>query len=140
MANGVVFESIRPRDYEIGPWLSDFVASKGCSITQKGLAMLTDHLGTDISKISNEIGKLLVSLPEGTRQITDVHIEENVGISKDFNSFELCKAVVTRDVKRALTIAEHFFLGQFQTSFLSRQKWHLLDIACCKHCNQYTYQ
>ena len=107
-ANGVVFESIRPRDYEIGPWLSEFIASKGCSITQKGLAMLTDHLGTDISKISNEIGKLLVSLPEGTRQITEQHIEENVGISKDFNNFELCRAVVTRDVKRALTIAEHF--------------------------------
>lgn len=107
-ANGVVFESIRPRDYEIGPWLSEYVGSKGCSITPKGLAMLTDHLGTDVSKISNEITKLLVSLPEGTKQITEVHIEENVGISKDFNNFELCKAVVTRDVKRALTIAEHF--------------------------------
>ena len=52
-ANGVVFESIRPRDYEIGPWLSEYVGSKGCSITPKGLAMLTDHLGTDVSKISN---------------------------------------------------------------------------------------
>lgn len=108
LANGIVFESIRPRDYEIGPWLSEHIASKGCSISPKGLAMLTDHLGTDISKISNELTKLLVSLPEGTRQITEVHIEENVGISKDFNNFELCKAVVTRDVKRALTIAEHF--------------------------------
>lgn len=108
LANGEVFESVRPRDYEIGPWLSEFVSSKGCSITPKALAMLTDHLGTDISKISNEIGKLLVSLPEGTCQITELHIEENVGISKDFNNFELCKAVVTRDVKRALTIAEHF--------------------------------
>ncbi len=108
VANGVVFESIRPRDYEIGPWLSEYISSKGCSITPKGLAMLTDHLGTDISKISNEITKLLVSLPEGTRQITDVHIEENVGISKDFNNFELCKAVAARDVERALAIAEHF--------------------------------
>ena len=105
---GEVFEAIRPRDYEIGPWLSDHIASKGCSITPKGLAMLTDHLGTDISKISNELTKLLVSLPEGTRQITEAHIEENVGISKEFNNFELCKAVVMRDVKRALTIAEHF--------------------------------
>ncbi len=108
LANGVVFESIRPRDYEIGSWLTEFISSKGCSITPKGLAMLTDHLGTDISKISNEITKLLVSLPEGTKQITEVHIEENVGISKDFNNFELCRAVVMRDVKRALAIAEHF--------------------------------
>ena len=108
LANGVVFEAIRPRDYEIGPWLSDYVASKGCTITPKGLAMLTDHLGTDISKISNELTKLLVSLPEGTKQITDVHIEENVGISKDFNNFELCDAVALQDVKRAMAIADHF--------------------------------
>ena len=108
LANGVVFEAIRPRDYEIGPWLSDYVASKGCTITPKGLAMLTDHLGTDISKISNELTKLLVSLPEGTKQITDVHIEENVGISKDFNNFELCNAVAMQDVARAMKIADHF--------------------------------
>ncbi len=105
---GVVFESVRPRDYEIGPWLSDFIAQKGCSISSKALSMLTDHLGTDISKISNELTKLLVSLPEGTKQITDAHIEENVGISKDFNNFELCKAVAAKDMKRSLTIAEHF--------------------------------
>lgn len=70
--------------------------------------MLTDHLGTDISKISNELGKLVVSLPEGTKRITDADIEANIGISKDFNNFELCKAVVTRDMARALMIAEHF--------------------------------
>ena len=56
--------------------------------------MLTDHLGTDIAKISNEIRKLTVSLPEGTQRITDADIEANIGISKDFNNFELCKAVV----------------------------------------------
>lgn len=105
---GVVFESVRPRDYEIGPWLSEYIAGKGCSITPKALSMLTDHLGTDISKISNELSKLLVSLPEGTRSITDAHIEENVGISKDFNNFELCKAVTEKDMVRSLTIAEHF--------------------------------
>ena len=107
-ANGTVFESIRPRDYEIGTWLSEFISQKGCSISPKALSMLTDHLGTDISKISNELAKLLVSLPEGTKQITDAHIEQNVGISKDFNNFELCKAVVAKDVKRSLAIAEHF--------------------------------
>ena len=105
---GVVFESVRPRDYEIGPWLSEYIAGKGCSITPKALSMLTGHLGTDISKISNELSKLLVSLPEGTRSITDTHIEENVGISKDFNNFELCKAVTEKDMVRSLTIAEHF--------------------------------
>ena len=68
--HGAVLESVRPRDYEIGPWLAQFVASKGCSIDAKAQAMLTDHLGTDLAKISNELGKLLLSLPEGRKSPT----------------------------------------------------------------------
>ena len=107
-ANGVVLESVRPRDYEIAAWLQQFIRRRGLEIDPKALAMLTDHLGTDISKIANELQKLTVSLPEGTRRITDRDIEANIGISKDFNNFELCKAVVTRDMARALMIADHF--------------------------------
>ena len=108
-AVGEVFESVRPRDYEIGSWLSEFVRSKsGCTIEQKALSMLTDHLGTDISKISNELSKLMLSLPEGTRAITATHIEQNIGISKDFNNFELMKAITSRNLSRALLIADHF--------------------------------
>lgn len=107
-ANGTVLESVRPRDYEIAAWLQQFIKSRGFAIDQKALSMLTDHLGTDIAKISNELQKLTVSLPEGTTRITDADIETNIGISKDFNNFELCKAVATRDMARALMIAEHF--------------------------------
>ncbi|MDE6623379.1 MAG: DNA polymerase III subunit delta [Alistipes sp.] len=107
-AHGTVFESVRPRDYEIASWLQQFIAGKGLAIDAKALSMLTDHLGTDISKIENELRKLTVSLPEGTKRITDADIEANIGISKDFNNFELCKAVVSRDMARALRIAEHF--------------------------------
>jgi len=106
--HGAVLESVRPRDYEIGPWLAQFVASKGCTIDAKAQAMLTDHLGTDLAKISNELGKLLLSLPEGTKKITDAHIEQNIGISKDFNNFELCKAVTGQNLEQALRIADHF--------------------------------
>jgi len=105
---GVVLESVRPRDYEIAGWLTQFIAARGCSIDPKALTMLTDHLGTDIAKISNELDKLLLSLPEGTKRITDAHIEQNIGISKDFNNFELCKAVLAKDSARALLIADHF--------------------------------
>lgn len=108
LAQGAVLESVRPRDYEIAGWLTQFIASKGCTIDSKALAMLTDHLGTDIAKISNELDKLLIGLPEGTTRITDLHIEQNIGISKDFNNFELCKAVVTKNAERALQIADHF--------------------------------
>ena len=107
-ANGAVFESVRPRDYEIASWLQQYVKGRGLTIDQKALSMLTDHLGTDIAKISNELCKLTVSLPEGTKRITDADIEANIGISKDFNNFELCKAVLTRDMGRALMIADHF--------------------------------
>jgi DNA polymerase-3 subunit delta len=105
---GVVFESVRPRDYEIGAWLTQFIQQRGLRIAPKAVQMLTDHLGCDIAKISNEIDKLLVALPAGTNDITDMHIEQNVGISKDFNNFELCNAVALWDVKRAMTIADHF--------------------------------
>ena len=106
-SSGVVFESVRPRDYEIGAWLGKFAASKSMSLSPKALQMLTDHLGCDIAKISNELDKLIISLPEGTKQITDTHIEERVGISKEYNNFELCNAVATFDVARSLKIADH---------------------------------
>ncbi len=107
-SKGRVFESIRPRDYEIGPWLSDYIASQGCQIDHKALAMISDNLGTDLSKITNEITKLLLSLPAGTQRITDSDVEQNIGISKEFNNFELCRAVSTRNFARALMIADHF--------------------------------
>ncbi len=110
LAAGVVFESVRPRDYEIGDFLTAFVRAKGCSIEPKAVAMLTDYLGTDLKKIDNELQKLLVSMPQGSKEITCVDIEANIGISKDFNNYELCAAVAQGDMKRALTIAD--FLGR----------------------------
>lgn len=106
-ANGTVFESVRPRDYEIKEWLGGFVRSKGLEIDPSSIELLVNHLGTDISRISNELSKLTVSLPADNRRITAATIEEYIGISKEFNNFELCKAVATKDVKRALTIADH---------------------------------
>lgn len=107
-AHGTVLESVRPRDYEIAGWLQQFIRDKGLAIDPKALSMLTDHLGTDIAKIANELRKLTVSLPEGTTRITDADIETHVGISKEFNNFELCKAVLAKDAARALAIADHF--------------------------------
>ncbi len=106
-ANGVVFESVRPRDYEIKEWLGGFVRSKGFQIDAASIDLLVNNLGTDISKIGNEIGKLTISLPEGVTRITDKDIEEHIGISREFNNFELCKAVALHDVRKALDIADH---------------------------------
>lgn len=107
-SGGVILESVRPRDYEIGGWLTEFIASKGRRITPKALAMVVDNLGTDISKISNEISKLIISTPNETLQIEDSHIEKHIGISKEYNNYELARAVLSRDVKKALSIADNF--------------------------------
>jgi DNA polymerase-3 subunit delta len=107
-AKGVVFESVRPRDYEIREWLGAFVARRGLKADAKALEMLTEHLGMDIAKISNELSKLILSLPEGTTRLTPEDVERGTGFSRDFNNFELCKAVTMRQETRAMTIAEHF--------------------------------
>ena len=107
-AKGVVFESIPPRDYELPAWIGDYARSKGFTLDPKAISMLTDHLGADITKITNELGKLLTFLPEGTKNITAEQIEQNIGISKDFNNFELTKAFSERDMAKAMRIADHF--------------------------------
>ncbi|MDR2894193.1 MAG: DNA polymerase III subunit delta [Alistipes sp.] len=107
-AKGVVFESARPRDYEIREWLAGFVAGKGLKADPKALEMLVEHLGTEISKISNELEKLIVSLPEGTTRLTPDVVENGTGFSREFNNFELCKAVMARDERRTMTIADNF--------------------------------
>ena len=107
LANGTVFESVRPRDYEIKDWLGGFVRSKGLEIDPSCVELLVNHLGTDISRISNELEKLTVSLPQGQKRISPTDIETYIGISKEFNNFELCKAVAVKDVGRALTIADY---------------------------------
>lgn len=105
---GTVFETVMPRDYEIAGWIADMVKSRGLSIEPKAVQMLGEHIGANLEKISSEIDKLITRLPDATRSITAEDIERNVGISKDFNNFELTRALSERDFRRALVIAEYF--------------------------------
>ena len=107
-SKGLVYESVKPRDYEISSWLNTFIKSKGCDIAPGALSMIVEHLGADISKISNEVDKLLISLSKDTKLITSVHIEQNIGISKDFNNFELTKGLSEKNIGRVLMIADYF--------------------------------
>ena len=104
---GVVFESKKLYDNQIPNWISRVLAGQNYSITQKAALMLAEFLGTDLSKISNELNKLKIVLPEGT-QITPELIEENIGISKDYNNFELHKAIGSRDILKANRIIKYF--------------------------------
>ena len=104
----VVFESPKVRDYEINAWISRYTKSKGLTIDEKAIFMLGEYLGTDLSKITNEIDKLLITKPIGSERITPEIIEKNIGISKDYNVFELQSALINRDVMKANRIIRYF--------------------------------
>ena len=106
--SGCVFESVRPRDYEIDSWLQRYITGVGLRLDAKAMAMLKEYVGMDIGRIVNQIDKLKVSMPEGHTVVTDSHIEQYIGLSKEFNTFELNDAVLKQDVARAMRIADHF--------------------------------
>jgi len=104
---GVLFESKKLYDNQVPDWIRRVLASKKYTISQKAAQMLVEFLGTDLGKINNELEKLQLVLPSGT-EISPKHIEENIGISKDYNNFELRKAVGERDILKANRIINYF--------------------------------
>lgn len=106
--NGIVFESKKIPEYKIPAFISSYMQQKGLTIDAKSAQMLSDYLGNDLSKLTNEIAKLLIAIPKGQVQITPNLIEENIGISKDFNNFELLKAVIEKNTFKVNQIADYF--------------------------------
>ncbi len=105
--NAVVFESKKPVGRNVDTLITNLVRSKGLNIEPKGLAMLCDYLGTDVSKIYNEINKLAMVLGQGA-MVTPECIEVNIGVSKDFNDFELVDAIAARDSAKVFRILAYF--------------------------------
>lgn len=105
--NAVLFESSKLKDYQIPNWIERVLKGKGYGIEPKAAAMLAEFLGTDLGKISNELDKLAIILPKGTT-INTRHIEDNIGFSKDFNVFELRKALGEGNRLKAFQIAKYF--------------------------------
>lgn len=105
---GVVFESDKLRDYEMGAWISRYAKNKNVTVDEKAIVMLTEFLGTDLSKVANELDKLLLTKPADSNRITPEHVEKNIGISKDFNVFELQAALINKDVLKANRIVRYF--------------------------------
>jgi DNA polymerase III subunit delta len=105
--NGLVFESKKLYENQVGQWINRVLQGKGYGIEPKANAMLVEFLGTDLSKINNELEKLQIILPKGSL-ITPKHIEENIGFSKDFNVFELRKAIGDKNQVKAFQIAHYF--------------------------------
>jgi DNA polymerase III subunit delta len=104
----VYFESMRLRDYQVPPWIERYLMVKGIKINPDASAMLTEFLGTDLHKIVNELDKLLITLPAGSPVISSSLIEKNIGISKDYNNFELQKAIGEKNILKANMIIRYF--------------------------------
>jgi DNA polymerase III subunit delta len=104
---GVLFESKKLYDNQVADWIRRILSGKKYSISPKATQMLIEFLGTDLGKINNELEKLQLVLPMGS-EITPFHIQENIGLSKDFNNFELRKSIGEKDVLKSNRIINYF--------------------------------
>ncbi|WP_299528300.1 DNA polymerase III subunit delta [uncultured Lutibacter sp.] len=109
--NGLVYESKKLYENQVADWIRRVLAGKKYQIDTKATLMLVEFLGNDLSKISNELDKLMVVLPVNSI-ITPKDIEENIGVSKDYNNFELRKAVGERNVYKSNMIINYFAQNQ----------------------------
>jgi DNA polymerase-3 subunit delta len=105
--NGVIFESAPLYDSKIPGWIETFVTGKGYQINPQASAMLAEYLGNDLSKIANEMEKLMLNVPAG-QLITMQHVQDNIGISKEYNVFELQSALSRKDPFKVNQIINYF--------------------------------
>jgi len=105
--SGLIFDSKKLYENQVSDWIRRVLSGRKYKIEPKASQMLVEFLGSDLSKISNELDKLVLILPEDTI-INDKHIEENIGISKDFNNFELRKALGEKNLVKANRIINYF--------------------------------
>lgn len=106
-ASAEIFVSEKIRDYKLAEWIAEYLQSKGYTINAKAVSLLDEHIGNDLSRIVNEIGKLDLNL-KGKKTITEDDIERYIGISKEYNVFELQAAIAKKDLAKAMTIIAYF--------------------------------
>ncbi|SFG60653.1 DNA polymerase III subunit delta [Prevotella sp. KH2C16] len=104
---GVVFESNKMREADLPRFVEDYLKQHGASIDQKAAFMVADHIGTDLSRLISELDKVLISLPADKRVTPDI-VEKQIGVSKEFNPFELRNAIVNRNIYKANQIIKYF--------------------------------
>lgn len=133
---GIVLESAKIYDDKVAPWITSFVKNRRRQIHPQAAAMMGEYLGNDLAKVVNELEKLMLNVPEA-REINAQDIEQNIGISKDFNVFELNTALARRDAVKAFQIVDYFaanprsnpipaVLGAMGGYFIKVLKYHYL--------------
>ena len=104
---GAVFLSDKIKEYQLNEWIQRYVTKRGFTLNSKATMLLNEFLGNDLGRIVNEVEKLSIIYPKGTA-LDEKHIEENIGISKDYNVFELTNAVAAQDIHKAYKIINYF--------------------------------
>jgi len=105
---GVLFESKKLRDRDLLPFIEKYLLSREVSIDAKSTQMIADAIGPDLSRLTGELDKVILSLPEKDRRVTPQVVEDQIGVSKEFNAFELRDAIVNRNVFKANQIIKYF--------------------------------
>lgn len=105
---GVVFESTKMKDWQLNGFIENYLKEKNVSIDPKSAQLIADHIGADLHRLTSELNKLTLSMGEGDRTVTPELVESKIGVSKDFNSFELRNAIINRDVLKANRIVNYF--------------------------------
>lgn len=105
---GVVFESKKMKDYELPKFIENYLKQREATIDQKSAQIIADHIGSDLNRLTSELDKLTLSMTEEDRRVTPELVEKQIGISKDFNSFELRNAIVNKQVYKANQIIKYF--------------------------------
>lgn len=107
-AVGVVFESKKKRDYELPAFVETYLKKNHVAIDPKSAAMIAEHIGADLSRLISELDKVMISLPDDNRRVTPDIVEREIGVSKEFNIFELRTAIIERNVFKANQIVKYF--------------------------------
>ena len=105
--NTELYNAEKIKDYKLADWITDYVKAQEFSISQKGVLLLVDHLGNDLNRIVNELEKITVNLGQ-RKTITEDDIEKYVGVSKEYNAFELQAAMSKKDLAKAIKIIQYF--------------------------------
>ncbi len=105
---GVLYESKKLYDNQLPAFINNYVAATGRTIENKAMQMIADYIGSDLNRLTSELDKLRISMGEAKMRITPEDVERNIGVSKDFNNFELLNAIVTRNVFKANQIVNYF--------------------------------
>lgn len=106
--NGVSFESNKLKEYQIPGWVEEYIKSKKLKIQQKAILMISEHIGNDLSRIINEIEKLIIAVGPEKSEITCDDVEKNIGISKEYNNFELQNALIKKDILKSNRIIDYY--------------------------------